>query len=440
MNPDTPRDLIINPSLTRTANELLISAQIDTTALVVWCPMGVSTPTPNQNGCSAAYRSLNELLAALATKDPASDGTIWIGKNYDSATMADKTILLNGATLARMAQHALRIQGGWNGIGTETVDMDSPSRLNGASLLILNWTGHVALRNLQGKNGIGGHDKVSICVRTAGNIELDRVLASHSLYGATLDNAASISARPVSITVTNCDFSGNDYAGLTIYSNGPVTLQHVTASGNLLGYGVTVLNENDFSSSPVTVVDGKFIRNKSVGLTIRSHGAVSLTDVLAQDNGGEGVSAHNQDGDVLLRRVNMFLENGSHGLEVESNGIITAYGLTAVANGGNGFSLRTTVPTDASGQAVTLQEVIADRNGQTGLEIYSDGQVGLTCSSTCQNANFGLRVRGATNANGPTGAVKLEGFISERNRTNEDILTNTPVMRLPVDIAAISGQ
>jgi len=214
----------------------------------------------------------------------------------------------------------------------------------------------------------------------------------------------------------------------------------VTASGNLLGYGVTVLNENDFSSSPVTVVDGKFIRNKSVGLTIRSNGAVSLTDVLAQDNGGEGVSVHNQDGDVLLRRVNMFLENGSHGLEVESNGMITAYGLTAVANGGNGFWLRTTVPTDASGQAVTLQEVIADRNGQTGLEIYSDGQVGLTCSSTCQNANFGLHVRGATNANGPTGAVKLEGFISERNRTNEDILTNTPVMRLPVDIAAISGQ
>jgi hypothetical protein len=407
--------------------------QTDPSALVIWCPADVSMPTPNQNRCSGTYRTLNELWMALVAKNPATAGTIWIGKNYNSVKAGDANLLFDGLTLTMMAEYDLTIQGGWEGLGEEAIDPNIPSTLDGISLLIFNWTGNITLKDLRLQNAIGHSGKAALCVRTAGSIQIERVLANHSLYGSSLDNTASLSSPPASVTVAASDFSGNDYAGLAIYTKGAVTLQNVIANRNLLGYGISILNTNDIAASPVTVIDGQFNENDATGLAVQSNGVVILNSVQAQDNGRRGAAVDNRygSGDVLLQGTNNFLSNGLHGLQVYSKGRVTAQKLTAIANGASGLWLLTNAVADADTPAVTLNEVHADRNGCAGLELYADGQVDLVNSSTYQNINYGLYVRAANTRDAAAG-LKLQGFLSDLNGTDEDVRTDAPVVRSTV--------
>jgi hypothetical protein len=124
-----------------------------------------------------------------------------------------------------------------------------------------------------------------------------------------------------------------------------------------------------------------------------------------------------------------FKGNGGNGLEVSSHGQITAQNLTAVTNGGNGLWLTTAVLVAADAEAVTLNAVNADGNSHSGIVLYVNGKVLLSCSSVYDNANNGLYVRGATNTSGPVAGLALQGFLAYLNGTNEDILTAAPVVR-----------
>jgi hypothetical protein len=354
-----------------------------------------------------------------------------MGKNYNSAPVGDANLLLDGQTLEQMAQYDLTIQGGWDGLGQGTLDLTRPSTLDGVSLLILNWMGNVRLKNLRIRDASSGLTRAAICIRTAGSIQLEHVRANHSLYGTSLDNTASLSSPPAAVTVTHSDFSANDYAGLSIYTNGAVTLDHVIASHNVLGYGAKILNSNYEVASSVTVTDGQFHENSATGLVIQSNGPITLNNLHAHENGRTGISVDNRHGveDVLVDGINMFLGNGRHGLEVHSNGAITARSLTAIANRASGFRLLTTASTLTDSPAVGLRELHADRNSRAGLEIYADGQVSLAYSSAYQNARYGLYVRGATDKSSAAPALTLEGFLSDSNGINEDILTTAPVAR-----------
>ena len=100
----------------------------------IWCPSTVLTPLNGTGGCSPSYTSFNDLLNWLTLNNPAKAGTIWIEKTYDSSTatgvvtdVGDTSFTLDGLTLTNMANFALTIKGGWNGIGTKTIDVNDPS-------------------------------------------------------------------------------------------------------------------------------------------------------------------------------------------------------------------------------------------------------------------------------------------------------------------------
>jgi len=82
---------------------------------------------------------MGALLTHLDTKDPAVAGTIWMGKDYNSATAGDGNIVIDGAALTRMARYPLTIKGGWNGPGKGTIALTAPSTLNGATIAVMNW-------------------------------------------------------------------------------------------------------------------------------------------------------------------------------------------------------------------------------------------------------------------------------------------------------------
>ena len=323
---------------------------------------------------------------ALVAKNPAATGTIWIGKNYNSVKAGDANLLFDGLTLTMMAEYDLTIQGGWDGLGKETIDPNIPSTLDGISLLIFSWKGNITLKDLRMQNAIGDSGKAALCVRTASSIQLERVLANNSLYGSSLDNTASLSSPPALVTVAASDFSRNDYAGLAIYTKGAVTLQNVIANRNLLGYGISILNTNDIAASPVTVSDGQFNENNATGLTVQSNGVVILNSVPAQANGRRGTAVDNRygSGDVLLQGTNTFLCNSLHGWKC-----IPKAGLPPKSDGHRGWRGRSLVVDQRPG-----------RCGHTGLTVLA-------------------------------AVLKLQGFRSYMNGTNEDIQTVAPVLRKP---------
>src|SRR5262245_52976990 len=71
----------------------------DNTALVIWCPVAVTAPTPKLNGCTNAFAKMSDLVAALDNKEPTVAGVVWIGKNYNSANALDGNFSFDGAIL-----------------------------------------------------------------------------------------------------------------------------------------------------------------------------------------------------------------------------------------------------------------------------------------------------------------------------------------------------
>jgi hypothetical protein len=390
----------------------------------------VNVPTPGKNGCSPAFSKLGDLLADLAAKNPASAGTVWIGKHYHQAPGSGKAIIFDGLILSKLAQHALTVQAGWNGPGEGTLDPNTPTVMDETALVILNWNGPVTLRNFRVHDVATGDCSGAISVGTTGHIKLDRIQASgNTMNGATLDNTASISSPPASVTVINSRFSEN-YIGLMIGTKGAVNLANIWAQDNMQR-GVSV--DNTYGSGDVLLKGpNTFLGNGSHGLEIDSNGQVTAQQLVAYANGlttsasGVHISAKKE---VNLSDSGQFKGNGGHGLEVYSNGYVTAQNLTATTNGGSGLWLTSTVRSETDVHAVALQAVNADGNTQSGIALHADGKLSLISSSIYDNTGSGLYVRGATNPNGPAGGLKLQGFLSYLNGTDEDILTAAPVTR-----------
>jgi Right handed beta helix region len=433
-------------------------------SVVIWCPTSVTLPTSGRNGCTGAYHTFGELMTALSGKNPAVAGKLWIGKGYTG----DENLVFDGSVLTSMAKYPLTIQGAWNGSGTNTVDLNTFSILDGDSLEIVGWQSSVTVRRIlvQAVNTGGA----AVDVITTGSIKLDRVQAARTTntFGAYLENTSG------SVTISNSAFYDGDY-GLVIYSQGAVTLKSVTIDNNA-SIGARIYNDAG-APSPVTVMNSRFEANAGNGLTILSDGPVSLSNLSNKDNAEMGAYIDNRSGlgDVLLNGANSFLDNedaglqvftngkvrantliayhnglttpnapgvyiyalkavtignaqfksnSGHGLAVYTDGPITASNLNATNNNGNGLWLSTAAP--ATVQAVTLNQVNADFNHQAGLEIHADGKVLLKCSSAFNNDSYGLFVRGRINPSGPA-ALTLQGFLAYANTPNEATSPLVPV-------------
>jgi parallel beta helix pectate lyase-like protein len=460
-------------SLSTPAAQAAGQAQTSVTSKVIWCPVGVTVPTPRKNGCTDAFVSMGLLFGTLAATQPNQAGTVWIGKGYNNTAVGvgDGNQVFDGAILTRMAPYSLTIKGGWNGLGTGTVSTSALSTFDGASFTVQNWTGAVSVRNLLVKNAVtaGCAIPAAVCVGTAGKIKLDRVsvIRSGSMSGASLNNTSSVSTLPGSVTVTNSLFLDNDYYGLSVETNGAVVVKNVNASQNIYS-GAYIDNSLDSTASPVTVIGAQFYGNGGDGLITFSNGTGTLTNLLAQDNQVSGTVVDNIEGvgDVQLKGLNTFLHNGTYGLNVNTNGNVNADQLAAHDNGSTGvqISARKAVTISGSGrftgnngdglnilaegpivatnltatsnrgdhglsfisyansQAVTLNKANTKFNFQIGILINALGKVTLSCGTSYGNAGNGLTVSAAS-------ALKLQGFRSSLNDPDEYISAGISVTR-----------
>ncbi|HUH97241.1 MAG TPA: hypothetical protein VLZ89_07790, partial [Anaerolineales bacterium] len=383
----------------------------------VWCPSSVATPT-NGGSCSPAGASLADVVTWLDTNDPSVNGTIWIESSYDRPTAdpSSTSFSLDGLTLTNAAAHDLTIKGGWDGLGTNSTS--GTTTVAGASLSITNWTGNILVSNTN-FDGSGG---VGLTVQTSKNITLKSVNASgNSNGGALLENPGGSGSVTVTGTAASfSQFNGNSSDGLDIVSKGAITLTDVNADGNA---GAGAMLDNTAGSGTVTItgtaaVHSQFNGNTSGadGLDVSSHGAINLTNVDAEGNGGLGAALNNSSGTgsvaVAGTSANPGLFDGNlsdDGLDIQSAGAVTLTDVNADGNHGRGAYIDNSHAFTPQGVSVNNSAANTfDGNFLNGLIVLSAGSI--TVSNLNASGN-GTGFDGLTYLYDSSGGVYLQNDV-----------------------------
>ena len=446
----------------------------------IWCPAAVGKPIVSAKGCTVAYTSLQDLITDLYGNEPIVDGVIWLEKDYDSSVNDPgvTAFTLNGSTLTTMSNSALTIRGGWNGLGTNSIDTTDPSEIN-ARLDILNWNEDVTISDIEITGASSGSyalnvgtsekttlTRVRVDTNTLGGAYIDGtsdVMVSNSQFnnnttgpglyvdsmgtitlvdvsansnnndGAFLDNSSAATDKNVIMTSGTFEFNGNGGNGLVIFSNGAITLKDITADGNN-GLGAYLINTTG-SSAGVTLTGASFFsENTAGGLLIYSNGQIKGSNIIANVNqGGWGAYLDNSTASsaksVTLTGLNEFKFNGD-GLLVSSLGAITLSNVTASDNiAGLGASLGNAFGFTSN---VNLTGVnIFNSNADTGLLVSSHGNISIANLTAVENGWGGSGDGAHLFNNGAPSAksVKLTGenFILSNNGVGLYVTASGPI-------------
>ncbi|MBX3035509.1 MAG: hypothetical protein KF758_01235 [Anaerolineales bacterium] len=415
----------------------------------MWCPVGVK-PKANTGGCTAGYPNLFALINDIATNmiaEPTKAGVIWIETGADGSAA---NIVIDGSDpdLGSWSNFALTLQGGWNGVDLSTTIV-GPSTFT-KSISVINWNAPVTINNItiSGTTATNGLEVV-----TTGNIVVSNVISqNNSGRGAYLDNSAGTG----NVTVTSSQFNSNSGVhGISINSKGSVTLKDVSANSNLNGYGAVISNDSATTPKPVTLsgvnsFSGNGANVGFSGLVINSIGSVTISNLIASNNGktavfGYGAEIYNDTAPVpsgvTLTGTNIFSDNISGGLYIATVGAVKASNLYANSNNHIGVEINNasaTAPQSVtitgtnefkynivfglsitSKGVITLNNIIANANGQTGVSITNSGpatsSVNITGTNQFNlNGNSGLAIQYSVTG----GAVTLNNITANGNGTS----------------------
>ena len=193
-----------------------------------------------------------------------------------------------------------------------------------------------------------------LIVYSGGYITLTNVTAN----GNKTEDGAQLTNNSVSgydVLVDPSTFSDNWQSGLIIYSGGNITLMNVTATGNKTEDGAQLTN-NSVSGYDVLVATGVFTDNWQSGLIIYSGGNITLTNVTANGNkteDGAQLTNNSVSGYDVLVATGVFTDNWQSGLIIYSGGNIT---LTSVTANGN----KTGDGADLTNNGVSGYDVLVD--------------------------------------------------------------------------------
>jgi hypothetical protein len=219
-------------------------------------------------------------------------------------------------------------------------DVTADNNNNGIFIDTTSGTGTVTLNNIFATgNGWTGVD-----VRSAGDITLDTVTAGGGIVGANLDTTAGSG----NIFVTGSTFTGNDSLGLkAVTDTGNITVTGVqTDNGNVAGsFGAWL---KSYGGGSIAVTDSVF-GNADTGLFIVGTGTVTLTNVTATGNAGNGAQIESgwvfgcfgPDGIPVTVDGGVYQDNGGYGFVVYPgpNGVVTLAGTITYLTNTNGDSL-----------------------------------------------------------------------------------------------------
>ncbi|MFN8410898.1 MAG: hypothetical protein U0Z26_00785 [Anaerolineales bacterium] len=367
----------------------------------IWCPVGV-TPKDGLGGCTTSYASLKLLVdylaAGTAGVNPAANGIIWIEGGTDS-DVSGTPILIDGSAIVynTWENFSLTLKGGWNGLNTTTVNLNNPSVVD-QSISIINWKGDITLTDIvfSGVTTGSSSHTAALNIETTKNVVLTNVNAT----GNTGVNGVFIDARdgvpsPVAsmVTITNGTYSNNSGAtstGLTVFSDGAITLKDVTASANG-DNGIFVTNTDAVILAGVNLTGSTLTTgNGDAGLTVNSKGAILASNLISNGNTNSGVYLDNTSGAgqavTITGSSNQMKYNTGVGLYILSKGVITVNSITATENGNVGVYLDNSSASTSAPKAVFVNGTNTTfHNANAGLSIFSVGAVTVNNLSSTYN-------------------------------------------------------
>ncbi|MBL8098032.1 MAG: right-handed parallel beta-helix repeat-containing protein [Anaerolineales bacterium] len=303
--------------------------------------------------------------------------------------------------------------------GAVTVNSLSSNNNDGEGVYIDNTTGTGAVTftgtNIFRENVLSGIKVISNGAITINNLAAnDNGQGALHGYGAFLDNSTASTPMPVKLTGTN-EFYSNYFGGLVISSDGAITVNNLTAAWNTNGFGADLRNDaNSLVPQNITITGYSNVSNNatSYGMFIATYGVVSLTKVTADGNGSWGLWVQNHTGTlpkaVTISGANSFSNNaGSDGLTITSLGAITLNNIIANNNGGYGAYLQNDFASAVGGITITALPSGAwndfSNNVDDGLLALSKGNI--TVAITYAYGNGGSGVILDNNGLGSTGNV-----------------------------------
>lgn len=380
----------------------------------MWCPTGVTPPVGGGGVCSPSFTVLQDLFDWLTLNDPNVNGTIWIEKNYNDTTDA----FLDGTILINLPTKTLVIQGGWDGPGTRTIDINSPSEIN-HKVIIQGWQNDITLNDVLITEATGLGFALSI-TDTTGKITLTRVEVSNNeteAGGAIINNSTGVK----DIVITSATFSNNDGLGLTLNSKGLISVRDITAIGNG-SYGVNLYNSFVGVTKGITLSGNNvFAGNGGNGLSVASRGPISASNLIAVSNADIGAQISNQNAvtaqPVTLTGFNEFKYNDD-GLLIMSKGVVTVSNITAVNNTTWwGAYIQNDASTTGAGVTLTGSNTF-NNNGYEGLFVQSNGVISISNLTANNNGFYGAKL---WNYTGVSKAVTLTGTTTTIGNSNSGL-------------------
>ena len=270
-------------------------------------------------------------------------------------------------------------------------------------------TGNVTITAPSSTYGLDCRDNNSdgLSIYSNGVISLAGVEVSYNggYYGAVIHNDG---LDGKAVILKNCNFDNNDSIGLELVSKGNITWTGGGANGNLDWQGAFLSNAGAAAYRPVNISKASFDDNSGYGVSVTSLGAITLTNVGASRNtGASGVSLDNcqYDGGIPgCKGYGNVTIGGTFG-QVNFNDNDT-YGLN-VASRGNILLTNVNAAGNLGGQGAILQNSYENAYGNITMKTSSKNSI----SDLSNNDGTGLVI-------GSNGAISVSNVTATNNGSN----------------------
>ncbi len=384
-------DGTVEPLATQDAQDIIASSDPE------WCPAGVGPEDPSSLTNCYQGATITDLFTNLdGVNDGGNGGTIYFLPFYsglDSWNITPSSTVYSGVDLTGLS--SITLQGGWNG----TTGYSGQTLFSGA-VWVWGWNGNVTINNISFDDTGATASLVVDADNGTATLQNVYVIGNTAGGGAVISGQTSL---PTSVIVSDSDFSKNYVGtGLAINSGGDISLTDVSADQN--GGDGASLSAN----GNISVDGGSFSNNDGTGLDVSSGGNISVgntSSVTADNNaGGNGATLDNSTGtgDVTVSGGS-FSGNGARGLDIHTNGNAVladdvstpGAGVDASGNQGSGINI------DYSGLGgVSLSDVTAASNNGDGVTIQDAvpaGSVFVDGGYFYDNGGWGLNITSASN-------------------------------------------
>jgi hypothetical protein len=300
---------------------------------------------------------------------------------------ASGTVTVKGSNFTNNTGMGLNIITPQN-ISLDHVTVSGNSGIYGVSLVNTSGIGKITITNTLGNSNVSSNtNAVGLYIRTNGSISIKGLSSSLNNIGADIKN----DTENGTVTITSSSFSNNTVSGLAVISKNTITLNNINADGNLEGNGITL--DNLAGSGAVQILNSSGVNSvtgnsTTSGLTIATNGEITLRGLAANNNGSGGVILTNNTGtSSVLISDSQFNLNGGTGLKILTKGFVKIENVAANNNQavGDGLNL------DNSESTNSIAILNSDFNGNlgSGLYIHSHGTITLNRIGASKNSVYG---------------------------------------------------